>query len=998
MELRPRRPADGGEEVLRFCHNARERADFLGQQWRPGVVALPETETDLGFDGRNFGQGAVPQVGRLRLAHEGRNWPALVWKNAAGTLRTAPLPDRGDPADAAFGPPQPFRVEAIEVERGEAVLTLIDSGRELTRPVINRLFGTTGVPLLDGADTIDLRGRPVPVGQGRLLSVPGYLVDRANNIWLFLGNPATSQQGFYDGGQPYANGVARVSLAALQANTPADGTVDWCLDAAGLVLARPWTRPNYPFTADLSTATVRAADIAALLVSARTSLAFAPGTVAAFNALYPAECGLYVDDERTVATALDQLVAGLGGYWRLTSLGQIALGRLAHAAPVLTLSEADLVSIERRGTVMPTRRRAVGWARNNRVHGEGEIAAAVLAGMDGTSVAELLIWRRSATPPGTPSGGSFDFGTGVLTPPTGWSASIPATDGNPAYASRGQASISGPTGVATPSWAAPTRAIEDGAPGATGPQGPQGPQGVPGQHGTSVAEVNVYRRASSQPATPSGGSFDFSTATLTAPSGWSVSIPSGSDPVWVSRGVAVTNTPGGSDVPDWSTPARAFEDGSAVDAIFRRATSQPATPSPSSGVPSGWYSSIADVPSGAGTIWTSFGTRASPALDWVWETPVRIEGIDGATGPQGPQGPQGVPGQHGTSVAEVNVYRRASSQPATPSGGSFDFSTATLTAPSGWSVSIPSGSDPVWVSRGVAVTNTPGGSDVPDWSTPARAFEDGSAVDAIFRRATSQPATPSPSSGVPSGWYSSIADVPSGAGTIWTSFGTRASPALDWVWETPVRIEGIDGATGPQGPQGPQGPTGPTGATGVSTRIIFRRSGTQPSTPSPSSGVPSGWYGTTGDVPSSADPMWASTGERPSGGSDYSWGVPVRHEAITAANTGDWRYLTESVSGEMTFTLQPGESRIARGMGLYPSPVSPGSVRVQIEYGEVGGGWTTSNGASAPFNVGEPGTPLHSVTITNSTGAQRPYRVRGTLIIESGDPGTRDANVSVLAV
>ncbi len=834
VELRPRRPADGGEEVLRFCHNARERADFLGQQWRPGVVALPETETDLGFDGRNFGQGAVPQVGRLRLAHEGRNWPALVWKNAAGTLRTAPLPDRGDPADAAFGPPQPFRVEAIEVERGEAVLTLIDSGRELTRPVINRLFGTTGVPLLDGADTIDLRGRPVPVGQGRLLSVPGYLVDRANNIWLFLGNPATSQQGFYDGGQPYANGVARVSLAALQANTPADGTVDWCLDAAGLVLARPWTRPNYPFTADLSTATVRAADIAALLVSARTSLAFAPGTVAAFNALYPAECGLYVDDERTVATALDQLVAGLGGYWRLTSLGQIALGRLAHAAPVLTLSEADLVSIERRGTVMPTRRRAVGWARNNRVHGEGEIAAAVLAGMDGTSVAELLIWRRSATPPGTPSGGSFDFGTGVLTPPTGWSASIPATDGNPAYASRGQASISGPTGVATPSWAAPTRAIEDGAPGATGPQGPQGPQGVPGQHGTSVAEVNVYRRASSQPATPSGGSFDFSTATLTAPSGWSVSIPSGSDPVWVSRGVAVTNTPGGSDVPDWSTPARAFEDGSAVDAIFRRATSQPATPSPSSGVPSGWYSSIADVPSGAGTIWTSFGTRASPALDWVWETP--------------------------------------------------------------------------------------------------------------------------------------------------------------------VRIEGIDGATGPQGPQGPQGPTGPTGATGVSTRIIFRRSGTQPSTPSPSSGVPSGWYGTTGDVPSSADPMWASTGERPSGGSDYSWGVPVRHEAITAANTGDWRYLTESVSGEMTFTLQPGESRIARGMGLYPSPVSPGSVRVQIEYGEVGGGWTTSNGASAPFNVGEPGTPLHSVTITNSTGAQRPYRVRGTLIIESGDPGTRDANVSVLAV
>lgn len=51
-------------------------------------------------------------------------------------------------------------------------------------------------------------------------------------------------------------------------------------------------------------------------------------------------------------------------------------------------------------------------------------------GGDGLSVHAATIYRRSATAPSTPTGGSYDFGTQTLTPPTNWSEDIPEDDGN----------------------------------------------------------------------------------------------------------------------------------------------------------------------------------------------------------------------------------------------------------------------------------------------------------------------------------------------------------------------------------------------------------------------------------------------------------------------------------------------------------------------------------------------------------------------------------------
>ena len=73
--------------------------------------------------------------------------------------------------------------------------------------------------------------------------------------------------------------------------------------------------------------------------------------------------------------------------------------------------------------------------------------------------------------------------------------------------------------------------------------------------------------------------------------------------------------------------------------------------------------------------------------------------------------------------------------------------------------------------------------------TPSVEGSDGASVDVIFKRSQQQPATPSPSAGVPVTWYGDVDSVPAGTDPIWSSFGQRASGQTNYTWQTPVRIE-----------------------------------------------------------------------------------------------------------------------------------------------------------------------------------------------------------------
>ena len=173
--------------------------------------------------------------------------------------------------------------------------------------------------------------------------------------------------------------------------------------------------------------------------------------------------------------------------------------------------------------------------------------AAAISGTDGKSTFTAPIFKRDTSTPSTPTGGTFNFGTNVLTPPSGWSTTIPSgTD--PIYEATFQFSISGDTGTVTAgTWSTPVVIAENGD---------------DGTDGLSTFTFAVHKRATSTPSSPSGGSYNFTTNTITAPSGWSEEIPSGTDPVYISITKAQINGPTGTDSSlSWTAPVLFVQNG-----------------------------------------------------------------------------------------------------------------------------------------------------------------------------------------------------------------------------------------------------------------------------------------------------------------------------------------------------------------------------------------------------------------------------------------------------
>jgi len=173
--------------------------------------------------------------------------------------------------------------------------------------------------------------------------------------------------------------------------------------------------------------------------------------------------------------------------------------------------------------------------------------AAAIDGTDGKSTFTAPIFKRDTSTPATPTGGTFNFGTNVLTPPSGWSVTIPSgTD--PIYEATFQFSISGDTGTVTAgTWSTPVVIAENGD---------------DGTDGLSTFTFAVHKRDSTTPSAPSGGSYNFTTNTITAPSGWSEEIPSGTDPVYISITKAQISGATGTDSSlSWTTPVLFVQNG-----------------------------------------------------------------------------------------------------------------------------------------------------------------------------------------------------------------------------------------------------------------------------------------------------------------------------------------------------------------------------------------------------------------------------------------------------
>jgi hypothetical protein len=297
-------------------------------------------------------------------------------------------------------------------------------------------------------------------------------------------------------------------------------------------------------------------------------------------------------------------------------------------------------------------------------------------------------------------------------------------------------------------------------------------------NGSSSIVIEAYLRAASLPSTPTGGSYNFVTKTLTPPSGgWSQSFPSGSNPVYiVTTTASIVGTEGVDSSLTWSSPVKMVEDGAtgaSTNIIFQRSATQPSAPSASANIPAGWYDDASSAP-GTDLLWASSGIKVINSNTFTWSTPFRIEG---------------------ESIAEVAVYRLNSNAGLTD--GTYNFVTNTLTPPSGWLIEPPSlavDGDIIYRASGVASGSAKETSASVIFGSTivfARRTDGatGASTNIIFQRSSSQPSTPSASSGIPLNWYDDASSAP-GTALLWASSGFKAINSSTFSWTTPFRIEG----------------------------------------------------------------------------------------------------------------------------------------------------------------------------------------------------------------
>ena len=178
----------------------------------------------------------------------------------------------------------------------------------------------------------------------------------------------------------------------------------------------------------------------------------------------------------------------------------------------------------------------------------------------GTSVYTADVFLQSASAPSAPTGGSYNFTTSVLTAPTSWSTTQPASTTTPTYAATFTFTTSTPGSTVTGgTWSTPRIVAQNGsngAAGSAGPAGPAGSAGPAGTAGTSVYAAEVYLQQSATPSAPSGGTFNFSTSVLSAPASWTTTLPTvTTTPIWISRYTFSTSTPGSTVTAGaWNTP------------------------------------------------------------------------------------------------------------------------------------------------------------------------------------------------------------------------------------------------------------------------------------------------------------------------------------------------------------------------------------------------------------------------------------------------------------
>ncbi|MBF0334466.1 MAG: hypothetical protein HQL40_12610 [Alphaproteobacteria bacterium] len=268
-------------------------------------------------------------------------------------------------------------MEDFALSRGRLKLMIRDRQAELAERALQPLK-FTGDDAVDGVEGgPELKDRPKPLAWGRCSNVSLVRVNRYRDIWM-ASSTAASVWPVRDGGVPYGVGVARVTLAALIATSPAPGLCDWYYGPEGSFV-RLGTPPSRTVTADVVEG-ASALDRSAPRIMRRIMLG--PGeliaadvddsSVDAAHAAAAGECGLWLASGGEVGQALDDLAASFGGWWVPDRFGRFRVGQLAAPTgdPVAEIEAwqilgdgPELLALGRRPGGLPTAKITVNWGR-----------------------------------------------------------------------------------------------------------------------------------------------------------------------------------------------------------------------------------------------------------------------------------------------------------------------------------------------------------------------------------------------------------------------------------------------------------------------------------------------------------------------------------------------------------------------------------------------------------------------------------------------------------
>ena len=369
--------------------------------------------------------------------------------------------------------------------------------------------------------------------------------------------------------------------------------------------------------------------------------------------------------------------------------------------------------------------------------------------------------------------------------------------------------------------------------------------GINAKEGYESAVIYLYKRSTSTPSIDWKDTlyYDFSTSKLDKiPSGWSDTVPSGSNTLYVTTASAFSKTIT-DDIActEWTTPV-AYKNTRTNTKIenFYLVSDK------SSGITTsttGWSTTIPNMTNTNKYLWSykKYTYDIAPLTEITTPEIISIyggngssvtyqvgdSGVDKPTGtwlntiPEVPDGKylwtkivillndgqvnesysvsyKGIDGNDGLNTATVYLYKRSASVPAKPTTAvTYNFKTKTLTgtdiSSGNWSVTIPSGSTPIYIINATAANV--GETDVieaTEWSTPQILSQNGTSVSvdrSIVEYQVGISGTSKPTNDA--GWSTTMPEVPKGK-FLWTRttvYYTDGKSTISYA----VSYQGVDG-------------------------------------------------------------------------------------------------------------------------------------------------------------------------------------------------------------